>query len=288
MTRRRSGRLPLLRGEHRLCAVARTTGGIGMRGQAGTTAAGLVLLVLAGCASTPAPPPTSLAVVGELRPGMGIAKGYLDPKALPDSKALLPPPPAAGTPPKAADLWATEQALSADEARFRQAAADADLKWPDAVGSFEAVLGARVSTDATPHTAMLIRRSIADAGLATYGAKTAYQRTRPFVELGLKSCTPQDEAALAKDGSYPSGHAAIGWMLALVLTDLAPDRTDALLQRGFDFGQSRVVCRVHWQSDVAAGRLVASATYARLQSDPVFQAQRTLARKELAAARAQP
>lgn len=256
-----------------------------MRIQMGSTAAGVMLLVLAGCASAPMPPPTSLAAVGELRPGLGLAKGYLDPKALPDSKALVPPPPEAGTPPKAADIWTTEQALKVDEARFRQATADADLSWPNAVGSFESVLGARVSTDATPHTAMLIRRVIADAGLSTYGAKTAYQRTRPFVELGLQSCTPKDEAALAKDGSYPSGHSAIGWMLALVLTDLAPDRTDALLQRGFDFGQSRVVCRVHWQSDVNAGRVMAAATYARLQSDPVFTAQRELARKELAAAR---
>ena len=70
--------------------------------------------------------------------------------------------------------------------------------------------------------------------------------------------------------------------------ELGEEAAQLTLQRGFDFGQSRVVCRVHWQSDVAAGRLVASATYARLQSDPVFQAQRTLARKELAAARAQP
>ena len=97
----------------------------------------------------------------------------------------------------------------------------------------------------------------------------------------LPSCTPKDEAALGKDGSYPSGHAAIGWMVALVLTDLAPDKTDPLLQRGYDFGQSRVLCRVHWQSDVDAGRLMASATFARLQSDPLFQAQRELARAEM-------
>jgi acid phosphatase (class A) len=57
-----------------------------------------------------------------------------------------------------------------------------------------------------------------------------------------------------------------------------------MLKRGFDFAESRVVCRVHWRSDVAAGRLMASAVYARLQSDPVFKAQRDLARAELAKA----
>ena len=62
----------------------------------------LGLLLLAGCATAPAavpagvvssPPPTTLAEVGEFRPGSGIAKGFLAVSALPDSEALLPPPP---------------------------------------------------------------------------------------------------------------------------------------------------------------------------------------------------
>ena len=69
-----------------------------------------------------------------------------------------------------------------------------------------------------------------------------------------------------------------------MLASVAPERADALLQRAYAFGQSRVICGVHWQSDVSAGRLMASAVYARLQSDPVFKAQRELARAELAKA----
>jgi acid phosphatase (class A) len=245
-------------------------------------------LLLAGCATTQAsapPPPTSIAEVGELRAGLGIAKGYLAPESLPDSLALVPAPPAAGSAAMAADEEAFRAAAAASAERFALAAADADLRWPQAVAGYEAVLGRSVSSDATPHTAMLLRRAMADAGLSTYRAKTHYQRVRPFVVNSVASCTPQDEAALRGDGSYPSGHAAIGWMLALALTDLAPQQTDALLKRGYDFGESRMVCRVHWKSDVAAGRLMASAAYARLQSDPVFKAQRELARAELAAAR---
>ena len=124
-----------------------------------------------------------------------------------------------------------------------------------------------------------------DAGLATYRAKTHYNRVRPFAENAGASCTPAEEEALRGDRSYPSGHTAIGWMLALVLTELLPDRQDALLRRGYDFGQSRVICRVHWYSDTVAGRNVASATYARLQADPVFQAQAELSRQDIAAAR---
>lgn len=253
-----------------------------MRIRRGVICVGVALL-LAGCATTQVPaPPTTIAAVGELRPGMGIAKGYLDPKALPNSLALLPAPPADGSAAKAADEAAFREALGASPERFAQATADADLRWPQAIAGFEAILGRPVSEPETPHTAMLVRRAMADAGLSTYAAKTYYKRPRPFVANGTSTCTPADEATLRTDGSYPSGHAAIGWMLGMLFTDLVPDKADVLLKRGFDHAQSRVICRVHWQSDVAAGRLMASAVYARLQSDPVFNAQRELARAELA------
>jgi acid phosphatase (class A) len=61
---------------------------------------------------------------------------------------------------------------------------------------------------------------------------------------------------------------------------------NALLQRGDAFGFSRVVCGVHWQSDVEAGRLIGAATVARLQSDDTFKAQVALARDEIAQAQA--
>ena len=70
---------------------------------------------------------------------------------------------------------------------------------------------------------------LTDAGLATYGAKDHYKRTRPFVANKAPSCTPAEEAMLAKDGSYPSGHASLGWAWGLVLAGIAPDRADAVL-----------------------------------------------------------
>jgi acid phosphatase (class A) len=245
---------------------------------------GMLFLLIAGCAAKPLEPPTTLAGVGAIRPDIPLPRGFLPPAALPDSLALLPPPPLAGSAAQAADEAAYRSALSETPERFALAAADADLHWPAPAKGFETILGAKVSTAATPHTAMLLQRALADAGLSTSRAKDHYQRTRPFVVNGAESCTPGDEPALRKDGSYPSGHTAIGWMLALVLTDLVPEKADALLKRGYDYGHSRVVCRVHWKSDTVAGRLIASATYARLQADPLFRAQRDLARAEMAKA----
>src|ERR1035437_3907945 len=77
-----------------------------------------------------------------------------------------------------------------------------------------------------------------------------------------------------------------GWAWALILSEIAPEQADAILARGRAFGQSRVICNVHWQSDVMEGRIMGAATVARLHADPTFRADLEAARKELAAVRA--
>ncbi|EKU25644.1 phosphatase [Xanthomonas translucens pv. graminis] len=72
-----------------------------------------------------------------------------------------------------------------------------------------------------------------------------------------------------------------------MLSEADPARTDALMARGRSYGESRMVCNVHWQSDVLASRIVAAATVAKLQDNPQFRADLEGARKEIAAARAQ-
>ena len=245
------------------------------------------LAVLAGCQTAPPAPPTSPEVVGEFRAGSGYLKGYLDRKQLPDSLALLPKPPAEGSAEAAADL-AVHRATRAlrDTPRWALANADDNLKFPKAAEVFSCALDMPISQDATPHLNMLLRRTLLDAGLSTYGAKDHYKRQRPFAALKEGTCAPASEAALAKDGSYPSGHSALGWAWGLVLAGIAPDKADAVLQRAHAFGQSRVICGVHWQSDVDHGRVMGAAAVARLQSDPVFTAQVALARQEVADARA--
>lgn len=246
-------------------------------------------LVLAGCAGAPPKPtlPTTVpAEVAEIRPGSGILIGYLPRGELPDSLALLPPPPAEGSSALAADQAAFQasQALR-DSARWQMAARDNELKFPQAAETFACALDLPIGETTTPNVNMLLRRTLADAGLSTYRAKDHYQRMRPFARNRVGTCAPHEEEKLAKDGSYPSGHSALGWAWALILSELAPERADRLLARGHAFGQSRVVCGVHWQSDVDAGRVMGSAAVAKLHSDPVFRAQLDAARMEVARAR---
>ncbi|MET0540139.1 MAG: phosphatase PAP2 family protein [Variovorax sp.] len=254
-----------------------------------TLTAALAVALLAGACttSTRVTAPTSAAEVGEFRAGSGYLKGYLSPAELPDSLALLPPPPAPDSPAYAADT-ATFRNLTKLQGtpRGAMAVSDANLHFPEVASVFSCALGVQVSEQATPNLSMLLRRTLTDTGLATYKAKDKYVRTRPFVVYKTASCTPKEEAFLAKDGSYPSGHSAVGWGWALVLSEVAPDRADAILQRGRAYSQSRAICGVHWQSDIEAGRLVGSATVARLHANPVFNAQMAAARDEIAKARA--
>jgi len=240
----------------------------------------LAAALATGCASVA--PPTSPAELSQGRPGY--VMGYLQPEALPDSLALLPPPPAAGSAAFAADEDAYRSTRKLRDApRWALAAKDADLTFPNAAETFSCVLAMPVSEEATPHLNMLLRRLRTDASRVNDKPKEFYKRRRPFNAYGEPSCTPRVHL---KDDSYPSGHSSIGWAWALALAEIAPDRANAILARGLAFGQSRVVCGVHWKSDVEAGRVVGASVVSRLHADPVFTAQLAAARKEIERARA--
>lgn len=215
---------------------------------------------------------------------MKLPPGYLPRAALPDSLALLPPPPAPGSAAMQRDEEARRAAIKLrGTPRFERAASDAVIGFPEIPDDFSCAMGFAITKAATPRLYALMGRMLIDVGLSTYGAKNKYNRTRPFVVHKAVTCYPKDEALLRGDGSYPSGHSALGWGFALVLAELNPDRADALYQRGRDFGLSRVVCDAHWQSDVEAGRAIASATVSRLHADPAFRADLDAARTEVAA-----
>jgi acid phosphatase (class A) len=242
--------------------------------------------MLAAC-STATRPSLSVAEIGEHTPGMGAPKGYLKDSEMPDSLALLPAPPANGSAAQAADE-AAHRILSSKKSgpRWEMAAKDAELRFPAAASTFACAVGVEISERHTPHLNMLLRRSMIDAGMSSYGAKNKYQRVRPFVQFNESTCFPKDDDFLRQDGSYPSGHSAIGWAWALVLTEIAPERADALLQRGRAFAQSRAVCGVHWMSDVETGRLMGAAAVARLHANATFKAQLALAKEEIVQANA--
>jgi acid phosphatase (class A) len=70
--------------------------------------------------------------------------------------------------------------------------------------------------------------------------------------------------------------------VALVLAEINPANQDAILKRGYEIGESRVICGFHYRSDVDAGRITAAAVVARLHADKAFSKQLKKAKKEIA------
>ncbi len=215
-------------------------------------------------------PITSLSKeIKEISPG--ILEGYLSKEEIPNSLKLVPPPPEEGS-----AAFMLDQEIAAkyvaleDEVRKEQATKDAILAFPEAADAFNIVLDVEISEENTPHLYMILRRTLADAGLSTYTAKNHYQRARPFMINNTPICTPEEEAGLRKDGSYPSGHTAIGWAWALILAEVFPEQADVILERGKQFGISRNICNVHWHSDVVDGRMMGAAAVAILHSNTDF------------------
>jgi len=148
-----------------------------------------------------------------------------------------------------------------------------------------------VRRDSLPALVQLLNRAERQVSGPAFAAKDVYRRLRPYQRLPLeqvcgKGSDLKPDPDAIKRTSYPSGHSAYGWTAALVLARVAPDKAGALLQRAADYADSRVICGMHFPSDLEAGRQLATAVVARLDAVPEFQRDLEAARAELAAAAA--
>ena len=145
---------------------------------------------------------------------------------------------------------------------------------------FAEAFGLKVSKEATPEIYKLLLDALPTCDNICIDPKNHYMRRRPFMVFHETTLAPQDEADLRKNGSFPSGHTILGWSAALLLPEINPDGADAILSRGHQYGESRVIVGAHWQSDVNAGYLAASIAYAKLHTSERFLKQMAKARKE--------
>ncbi|MBQ7420691.1 MAG: phosphatase PAP2 family protein [Prevotella sp.] len=199
-----------------------------------------------------------------------------------NSLELLPPPPQPGSilfqNDEAQYQWGKQQR---NTPRGDQAAADARVSGDGVPNAFSEAFGIQISKETTPQIYKLVLGMREDAGdLATRAAKEYYMRVRPFAYYNEMTCNPEQQEELSTNGSYPSGHTAIGWATALVLAEINVDRQNEILKRGYEMGQSRVICGYHFQSDVDAARIVSSAVVSRLHANKNFMKQLKKAKKE--------
>lgn len=235
-------------------------------------AGALALTALGLAVAAPAPKPVSASSLGEARDG---AIG-----------ATLAGPPA---PDSATDREDRAAVLAAQRPggspRWLIAQADAELEPGMALSRFDCPLGVRLRPDERPALTRLFTREFADALAAWTPAKARWMRPRPTVALALAPCVTQDPRAPGAS-SYPAGHAVAAELWGRALAELAPDRAQAIAARVREIGRSRVVCALHYPSDVAAGAELGARLYEAVRAEPAFQADLAAARVELAAARA--
>ena len=256
-----------------------------MRPPAAAAALALALVLAGGAQAQPTAerPGASSPSLSQVQPGVKSLPPYLAGHE-PDSLAILPPPPREGGALEAADFdvyVATRKLIGTP--RWALAAIGAK----DYFRGFGCVLGVTLSPATAPKLFHLLLRARGDASAVTNAAKDVYKRHRPLYGNDLPICT-DDRQALLTSGSYPSGHTTAGWAFGLILSELAPDQANAILVRARGFGESRVVCGVHFVSDVEEGRTNGAALFAALMADPTFRTDLEAARTELAELRRTP
>ena len=209
-------------------------------------------------------------------------RGYLEPTVRPDLTTVLAPPPRPGSPLDRADgeLFRETRALEGSP-RWALAA-------DDVTGSmyhhFADALGMRLTGEEAPVLTALLNRAGNDRSVVGE-AKTRWATRRPWIGTDLPICEARTDH-LAGNPDYPSGHAAHGMHVAMILAELAPWRADALYARGREFAESRYICGSHSYSAAEAGMLSGAVIYGAEQASEIFRRDMEMARAELRAARA--
>lgn len=216
----------------------------------------------------------------------GLPTGYLDATALPEVTRLIGPPPAPGTPAFAADRAAHQAAGGRiGDATWVRAAEELDPSSPQMRRHVSCAIGVALDPATTPVTLAMLDRLMVDAERTAGRAKALYKRPRPYTDdPTAQACDPKARPG-AGSTSYPSGSATTGWVWGLALASLVPDRRDDALAFGASVGDNRVACRMHYPSDIMAGRMVGSAVYAAEIETAAYLGDLKLARAEVAKAR---
>jgi acid phosphatase (class A) len=237
-------------------------------------------IALPAAAQTKAPAPI-VPAASQLPPG------YLTGKPPIDILKLLPAPPAPGSAQDVADRTAYQvSAAGIGGADWQAAIAQLNPTNAAFMEALSCAVGTQLSMAATPATMAMVARAGVDMVAPMTVAKEHFARPRPFTTDKGQACDPisADGVGARLGYAYPSGHSGIGWLWALMLSDAAPARATAIRSFGQATGDLRVACRVHWLSDVASGRILATSVYQRIAAEPEYQADLARARDELAKA----
>jgi acid phosphatase (class A) len=200
---------------------------------------------------------------------------FVDPSTLSLQSLVLPPPAADSTTTKTeiSLLHQIEAARTTAQVTAAQAD-DAD----QTIFIFRTLLGPAFTAEQLPLTAALSAHVHGEEQAASDGLKELYSRPRPY--QADKTLHPVCKTTQVPN-SYPSGHTLSAYLLALTLAEMVPEKRAEILDRAADYSHNRLVCGVHYPSDLAASRDIAYLLFGALMSNPHFTADLAAARTEL-------
>ena len=173
-------------------------------------------------------------------------------------------PPAPGSLAEAEDL-----AILRWLQRFRspQVVASTWLLLDRDLNAFSSAVGAEL-TPLNPVLASGLQGFMAPVNDAYRTFKKEHRRVRPYLaHPGLHPCLPPEDT-----GSFPSGHAIWFRTTASLLSDLLPERQVRLEHVGRQGGGNRVLCGVHYPSDVDAGQRLGAEAARQIIASPQWRA----------------
>jgi acid phosphatase (class A) len=164
-----------------------------------------------------------------------------------DLTKILPPPPKPGSKAQQRDM-AISLAWQARRTPAMEALAQADSD--RSVFRFGLILGDSFAKDRLPIAARFFDEVAGDERIVGAAAKTYWNRPRPFVTSArIHPCVEQPPT-----NSYPSNHATTGMLYAQILARMLPEQRLRLLARARQYAEDRVICGVHYTSDIEAGK----------------------------------
>ena len=193
-----------------------------------------------------------------------------------DASRFLPPPPAQDSIRTRGELQELHAiAVIASDARKAAATHDAHDETPDI---FNAAIGFDIAT--TPQTQKLLQIVVDEEDPDSKAAKSFFHRLRPYAaDPTLVTCETPKPGKPAN--SYPSGHSTLGFAMGVVLAQVMPDKAQAILARAGEYAENRLVCGVHYRSDIVAGQQFGTILALKLMQKPAFQQQMAAAQTEL-------
>lgn len=136
------------------------------------------------------------------------------------------------------------------------------------VWRFADVIGPDFQAERMPEVAEFFQRVVDTGGAAIGPYKGLWKRPRPHMLSELV----KPAVKLSSSGSYPSGHATDGMLLAIVLSNMVPEKRAAIMARGAEYANNRVVAGIHYRSDVESGKIAGAVIAARLMMRDDFNA----------------